>query len=666
MQNKHVLTAQLANLQSWRYGMAAQISRVSEYMREHSQSAYQAGVAEEIAALSQKVEAVNITIIFLAESGRGKSELINALFFTDLGRRLLPSGALHATRCLTEVRFDRNRKTGLQLLPIESREQPRRFQEIYEDETGWRSVFFDADNPDSIARAFGTLAETRRVSVADAVSWGLHQDFLSNLSRDGGWVDVPRWRYAVINFPHPLLDAGLVVIDTPDHTALTGEPEFYRETLPAADAIVMVLNALEGVTKPDLSLWKDSIGGSQNKREFEREPEGLTQARLVVLNKIDLLYQAPPEGILDPKEADLKWLREIDRRVQDVADLMRVDQLKVLPVSATQALTGAFENNQDTVVKSRLYRLTRALNAYLPNNRQLALSNKILGQLSAMLEAAQASLDQSRFEALQGLHALTELRRKNLALSAAIEAEVGSKRQALLASLDELSAVKPVHSRFAAELSNLTLPDLARRDAELASEQIAASIMPNKLNESLINYFAESRARIRAIDEKLNDIRLIFGNLGEKTFRILNVGNHELHPFATHRFYTEIDKAEEAANTELTRSGNLLVRRANAVAEQFESLIAKRVIHVLEIAHRESGSWMRGVFTGIEKPVEELHQRMRDRAAKIDIIRSAELDLAGKIAEFQALLDVVKTKHAALANTRESVERFGGMRYTDE
>jgi GTPase SAR1 family protein len=661
MQPKHALTARLANLQSWRYGMTTQIARVGDFLREHGGDNYNAGVEAQIDALTQKAEAAHITVIFVAEAGRGKSELINALFFADLGRRFLPSGVLHATRCVTEVRFDRNRKTGLRLLPIESREVPRRFQDIYEDENAWRSIFFDADNPDTIARAFGTLSETRRVSVADAVSWGLHQDSLTNVSRDGGWVDVPRWRYAVINFPHPLLDAGLVVIDTPGLAALTGEPEFSRETIPAADAIIVVLDAVDGVSKTDLSIWKEQLGGARNQRDRERDDTD--QARLVVLNKIDRLYFA---DALDPIEADRTWLREVDKRVQDVADLMRVEPIKVLPVSATQALIGAIENNQDALLKSRLYRLERALALYLPDNRQAILGNDILSELSDMLEAAQATLDEQRYAALEGLRALTELRRKNLALSESINVEVGAKRAALLLALDEIRAVKPIHSALAAELSLLTEPQLARDDAFNASRQIAGSMMPGKLTESLANYFAKSRSRISDIDKKLDDIRLVFGNLGEKIFRSLALGHHELHPFATHRFLTEIEKAEDVANTELSRAGNMMVRRPGALAEQFEASVAKRVVHVLEIAHRESATWMRGVFTGIEKPVEELHKRMADRAGKVEMIRSAELDLAEKIAEFQANIDVIKTKHAALSAVRESVERFSGKRHDDE
>jgi hypothetical protein len=659
MQPKHALTARLANLQSWRYGVTTQIARVADFLRENQYSNRETEALFD--ALTAKANRASVTVIFVAEAGRGKSELINALFFGDLGRRLLPSGILHATRSITEVRFDRTRPTGLSLLPIETREAAQRFADIYADETQWRHILFDADHPESIARAFAALAEIRRVSVAEAVEWGLHSESLTNISRDGGWVDVPRWRYAVINFPHPLLDAGLVVVDTPGLAALTAEPEFTRENLPAADAVVVVLDAGEGVTKPDLAIWKEHLGGARNFRDRERDEA--VQARLVVMNKIDRLHFPDP---LDPKQADRTWLKEVDKRVQDIADLMRIEPIKVLPVSAALALEGAFTQNQDLQLRSRLYRLERALAAHLPEHREATLGREILNTLSQTLEAVQADIDQSRFNALEGLRALGDLRKKNQALSEAISREAGDRRTHLINALDELRTVKPIHTKLASELHALTDPANARQDATQTAQQIAASVMPSRSQEALNAYFARTREQLLQVNAKLDEIRTLFGNLGERHFRLLGIGHHEVHPFATHRFLAEVVKAEEISRAELAKSSSLLARRGAAQAGAFETHVASRVVHVWEIAHRESASWMRGVFHGIERPLEEAMKRMNERSGKIEQIRSAELDLAEKIAELQATIDVIKSRHASLGVVREGLERYAGRRRSDE
>ena len=659
MQPRHALTARLANLQSWGYGVTTQIVRIADFLRAHGYCTPDTEATFD--RLTEQANAARVNIIFVAEAGRGKSELINALFFSDLGKRLLPSGAVQATRCITEVRFDRDESPHVRVLPIESREAPRRFADLYADKSEWQTIPFSIDDPDSINLALTTLAETRRATIAETVAWGLHSDAVTNSRRDNDGVEVPRWRYAIINYPHPILDAGLVVIDTPGVSVLTAEPEFSRENIPAADAVIVVLDAAEGITKPDLAIWKENLGGSRNFRE--REKDESNQARIVVMNKIDRLMV---EGQADIKEADRLWLVEIDKRIQDVADLMRIDASKVVPVSAALALKGGFESDQDALLRSRLFRLERALAEQLPDDREAALGNDILNTLSSTVESVQASLDQARFDALAGLNDLGEIRKKNQAITQALAQETSDKRTNLHVAIEELRAIKPIHGKLANELAALTSPAIAKQDAAETAKQIESSVRAGTLNDILSKYFLLSRERINVINSKLDEIRTVFGNLGEHHFRQIGLGHFEVHSFATNRFLIEIDKAEEAAATELPRPGNFLTRRNGAVAAQFESVIAGRIIHLFEIAHRESTSWMRGLFNGIERPLDELGKRLDERAQRIAAMQSAELDLAEKIAEFQAALDVVKSKHAELGTLRDSLERFAGKRRKSE
>ena len=136
---KAAITARLADLQSWRYGLESQVARVREFL--HTHEFLTANVDAALRDVSALIADERVTITFVAEMGRGKSELINGLFFSDLGRRLLPSGPGKSTRCVTELRFSRDARTGLKLLPIETRESPRRLAELLKDEAQWRAIF---------------------------------------------------------------------------------------------------------------------------------------------------------------------------------------------------------------------------------------------------------------------------------------------------------------------------------------------------------------------------------------------------------------------------------------------------------------------------------------------------------------------------------------------
>ena len=654
---KAAITARLADLQSWRYSLESQVSRIREFL--HAHQFLTANVDAALREAGVLIADERVTITFVAEMGRGKSELINGLFFSDLGRRLLPSGPGKSTRCVTELRFSRDARTGLKLLPIETRESPRRLTELLKDESQWRAIFFDADNPDSIARALAALSETKRISVNDAVAWGLHGSGIAVAVNESNsaMVDVPRWRYAVVNLPHPLLDAGLVIIDTPGFAALSLEPELARERVPNSDALVLVFDIAQGVTKTDLAMCKDYLGNTSSYREraLGTATDESRQMRMVVLNKIDTLEVPAQES---PTETNRELLREIDRRVRDAADMLRVDPIRVIAVSARQGLAGKLANDNDQLVKSRLYQLERNLGANLPPNRQMSLTRDVLTTLSNSLDSAQAVLDSQRFETLEGLNRLNNVREKNEKMMAVVVAQAGARHDRLDSALKEVRAIKTLHAKLAEELAAAVDISAARYEADRTKTTIKGSMLSASTVESVNQYFALVGGKLGTMESKIEEIRSLFHAVGEKVASEFLRGKYEVHPFPTQRFHTELQKARVKSDTEFTKTSNLLVRRGSLLAEQFEELVASRVMQIFTIASRESATWMRGLYTSIETPLLEIREQTMQRVASIDMIKNAELDLAERIAELQARMDTLKKKHSALADARSNLERY--------
>ena len=138
--------------------------------------------------------------------------------------------------------------------------------------------------PGSIVQLLQQVTEVKLVSRQEAEELGLpiaedsaHDDGMQVM--ETGQVEIPRWRHAIVNFPHPLLEQGLVILDTPGLNALGAEPELTLNLLPSAHAVIFILSADAGVTKSDMTLWRDHINIS-----------GSNKAQLVVLNKIDVLW----------------------------------------------------------------------------------------------------------------------------------------------------------------------------------------------------------------------------------------------------------------------------------------------------------------------------------------------------------------------------------------
>ena len=268
---------------AWRRAFAYRLERLSQWMGAHD--LMDAVVQERLQRLEEQVRSDKVTVAFVAEFSRGKSELINAIFFAGYGRRIMPASAGRTTMCPTELGFESGIEPSLRLLPIETRLQALGVAEWRLRPGGWTKLALNTDDPEQMAKALEKVSEMRSVRVDEARAlgfWSEAADADNPVPDAAGMVQVPMWRHAIINLPHPLLKQGLVILDTPGLNAVGAEPELTINLIPQAHAVVFILGADTGVTRSDLSIWRDHLGVA----------EDAVDARLVVLNKIDTLWDA--------------------------------------------------------------------------------------------------------------------------------------------------------------------------------------------------------------------------------------------------------------------------------------------------------------------------------------------------------------------------------------
>lgn len=101
-----------------------------------------------------------MNIAFVAEFARGKTELINTIFFSDYGMRLLPSEPGRTTMCPTELFYDsKANKSYLKLLPIETRLSDAGIQEHKKSPGSWTTIILDTSSPEHMAEALRKSCE---------------------------------------------------------------------------------------------------------------------------------------------------------------------------------------------------------------------------------------------------------------------------------------------------------------------------------------------------------------------------------------------------------------------------------------------------------------------------------------------------------------------------
>ncbi len=113
------LAARFEAYGDWRRRLSAGISSLHEWLQQ--QDLADAQVDVKVQQLLERLQQDKLVVAFVAEFSRGKSELINAIFFADFGQRLLPSSAGRTTMCPTELLHDASQPPSIRLLPIETR-----------------------------------------------------------------------------------------------------------------------------------------------------------------------------------------------------------------------------------------------------------------------------------------------------------------------------------------------------------------------------------------------------------------------------------------------------------------------------------------------------------------------------------------------------------------
>ena len=358
---------------TWKRDLIREITRYRSWLAHNRLSSE--GVEVRLERALRVLRTDHITLAFVGEYSRGKTELINSLFFSNYGQRILPSRAGRTTMCPTELLFDpRSERSYIRLLPIESRLEDTSIAQLKRTPRLWLNLPLDPHDPESMAEAFAQVALTKAMPVEQAIQLGFDPAGLES-SSSGDTVLVPAWRHAVVNFDHPLLRQGLRILDTPGLNALGSEPELTLSMLPNAQAIVFLLSADTGVTASDMQIWQQHI------RQLDEDTQN---SLFAVLNKIDVLWD------------DVAGETFVQKAIEDIRDStaqqLGIDCADVLPLSAKQALMAKIRGDQALLERSQLARLEELLSQRILTQKERLLEDQVVQQVMALLQNSQHAL----------------------------------------------------------------------------------------------------------------------------------------------------------------------------------------------------------------------------------------------------------------------------------
>ena len=620
---------------TWRREFALRLRLLGEWLKEHDLQ--DAAVEERLRRLETQVRSDKVMVAFVAEFSRGKSEMINAIFFAGYGRRIMPASAGRTTMCPTEMGYDAEVPACLRLLPIETRLQPQALMEWRMVPEKWTRIDLDVNNPQQLALSFEKVAETRKVSKDEARALGFWHNQASEdnpLVDSNGMVDVPKWRHALINIAHPLLKQGLVILDTPGLNAIGAEPELTVSLIPQAQAVVFILGADTGVTKSDLAIWREHLVTDTTSKD----------ARLVVLNKIDTLW--------DELSSSAQIRAQIDRQRASTAEILGIPANRVIAVSAQKGLVAKVTQDAALLEQSCLKVLEDALGHGMLGQRQRILGTAMVAGISELRAETGRVINMRKRDLTEQTVELRGLQGKNASVIKHMRTRISNEQAEFDQGGAKIHAVRSVHLKLLREVFAI----LGAKVLKGEMTQLTDRLMQKGLKLGVKKSYGETFGRLRTNLAKVQSLTGEIQTMLTATFRQLNAeyGFSLQAPTEPQmvNYLNDLDMVERS-HLQYLGIGNAFKLAQPEFSDRLVRALATRLRSVHEEALGDVELWSKSAAAQLDAQLRERRRNFARRIEAIDRIQQATGGLEERIQEIdqqEAVLDQLDMKLVELTD----------------
>jgi hypothetical protein len=592
---KSELEQEVARYQEWREELLSAINDYREWL-EHNQQ-LDAQHSLRFYELAESVRKGRLSLAFVAEFSRGKSELINALFFSDFKQRLLPSDVGRTTMCPTEIFHDANEEPHMRLLPIESRYRDESIAQLKNMPIEWVKIRLNLKSESEMQTAMQMLAETKKVFTLEARMMGLLED--DNKPATGNeeleTVEVPAWRYALINYPHPLLTNGISIVDTPGLNALGLEPELTLNTIPNAHAVLFLLGIDTGVTKSDLEIWQKFV-----QRQHTR--------RVALLNKVDLMW--------DDLKSEEEISASIQRQKDETARILELPGDDVLAISAQKALIGRIKNDSALVARSGIEKLETILAKDFVPSKQKILSRAVMAEIGSMMVASRETLKQRIGATQESVKEITGLAGRNRDVTQKLWDKITRDKKEYMSAVEEYKQQRnefKSRREVLAEMLNPAKLDFLLSKSKEGLEGSWTTPGLSRSMQSLFNGITEEFTRVHALSETM---KLLMQNAYDYFHNHYKFEKMTLPSLDLENLRLKLQVLMHETQLFCKDPINIATEKSFLIKKFYSGLVSQAQ-HIFGEARNECERWMRTVPLPLEMQIKEHKAQLETRLGNL-------------------------------------------------
>jgi hypothetical protein len=630
----------LGDYKRWRDELIEIINEYQTWVESHGLAS-----GDEDLQLYELIDALRsdkLTIALVAEFSRGKTELINAIFFADHRQRLLPSEAGRTTMCPTELRYDESEPPSLKLLPIETRKTSTTISEYRRTATAWTVIPLDLDSPKKIAETFQQIIKTKPVSVDQAIELGLYYPdaaHMSHLLNIDGTVEIPVWRHAIINYPHPLLKRGLVVLDTPGLNALGTEPELTLSMLSGAQSVLFVLAADTGVTKTDLEVWRNHVCPARGTR---------AEGRLVALNKIDTLW--------DELSNDAAIAAAIARQTQETARVLGIGKNQVIAVSAQKGLLGKIKSDYALIERSGLPVLEARLSGDIIPARQELLRERVIHDIGSMVETTSAMIEARLNAVAEQIEELQALGGENRDAIQDLVTRLRDEKQSYDQTLVSFQNMRAVLSDQVKILLDYLGVEAFDGLAEKTRQDMAESWTTPGLREGMKALFDGALDSMEKANKQTQQIRALVQAVYSKFHSEHGLAKIKPVNFSLLPYRSQLQKLYEEAE-KFRNSPMMIVTEQHFVVQKFFVTLVGQARELFSECNSAARAWSKAIMAPILSQVREHKILMDQRLENLKRVHENFDNLSGRIAELESNHQNLENQQLVIRNMLRKINQ---------
>jgi hypothetical protein len=622
------LQRKLDNYSNWRHDLLTEIEAYKSWLDE--ESLLEGEEELRILELIDSLKSDKIMLALVAEFSRGKTELINSIFFANYKKRLLPSSVGRTTMCPTEILYNEKEVPYIQLLPIETRKSSLTIDEYKEAAVNWSRIELDINSPEQMTEALLQLVQTKEISQQEAKELGFPPHTLE--LKENNKLQVPVWRHAVINYPHPLLKSGLVILDTPGLNALGTEPELTLSMLPMAHTIMFILAADTGVTRSDMDIWRNHITVALNPRE---------QNVMAVLNKIDTMW--------DDLHDDSFTQANIRRQIEETSRILDIDEDLVVPVSAQKGLIAKVKSDRLLLNRSGLPTLEDKLSVDLIDKKQSLIQKKIQRELGVMVKSTK-DIYLSRLNALvKERHEILNLRGKSKTMLVTLSKQLHAQSRRLTLAMDDYHKTVRIMNdqakRLRRQLSSKNI------DFMIGASRAAMQETWNTfgLKKGMADFFDQSEERLSEVHKGADKLAKLVDRI-YKEFK----NRHKLDMSAPPEFdmepFIEDFMHLRQDGEQFRDSMMLVVTEQHFVIKRFFITMASRARRILDETNYALRAWSKAILQPISTQIEEHKEQIGRRLENIEKLKSNHSNLEQRVATIEK--DIIELRDKTMTLQR--------------